>query len=196
MTPTASRGNTQYRRQQVLALRERGLTMRKIAQKLGVCINTVYYSLRHPEAVAVSCRVCQTLIFSGTHGLSGQDSVLCLGCLAALPEVTFGQRLRSGRLTLGLSLRQLAAESGVTSASLSLYERDMAEPTWSILFQLMRVIGFGFVTAGLKQACMPTHLQGRSTCRRTTKSGENRNVDDRHSDKRLQIAQAGWQGQE
>jgi transcriptional regulator with XRE-family HTH domain len=95
--------------------------------------------------------------------LSGRDTVMCLRCLELVPDVSFGQRLRSGRLTLGMSLRQLATESDVAATSLSLYERGVVEPTWSILLRLISVLGAKFVTAGLQPAGTPRMAQEHTT---------------------------------
>jgi DNA-binding XRE family transcriptional regulator len=166
MRPRKGRGYTDERRKQVIGLREWGLTVREISQVLGISRQAVHYLLRQFVPCSIRCRSCQAVIYKGPRSLSGRSNVLCVSCLGRLPNVSFGARLRSARLARGLSLRRLAKESEVTVASLSKYERDATEPTWSILFQIMCVLGPEFVTAGVKQVCKPTAqtpLNGRET---------------------------------
>jgi transcriptional regulator with XRE-family HTH domain len=153
------------RRLRAAALYEQGLSMREITEELGITRQAVQYLLR-TVAYSIRCRCCRTVIYQGPRSLSGRGSVLCQNCLEALPEATFGERLRSARLVSGMSLRRLAHETGVTPASLSLYEREVTEPTWSVLLRIMRVLGFGFVAAGVKEGCVSI-AQNRLAARQT-----------------------------
>ncbi len=58
-----------------------------------------------------------------------------------LGVLTLGERLAIMRRRRGLTLRELAARSGVDISSLSRYERDEREPASSRLLILARVLG-------------------------------------------------------
>jgi transcriptional regulator with XRE-family HTH domain len=56
-------------------------------------------------------------------------------------EVDLGARIRALRVALGATLRQLAAEAGVTESFLSQVERGVASPSIASLQRLARALG-------------------------------------------------------
>jgi transcriptional regulator with XRE-family HTH domain len=150
MYTRSHRAKTNERRHHAIALRDCGLTVHEVAEVLGITRQAVHYLLRQVVPCSIRCRLCQALIHRGPHSLSGRKNVLCLNCLRRLPKASFGARLRSARLASGLSMRGLSKASEVKVASLSQYERDKKEPTWSNLFRLMCVLGTRFVVTGVK----------------------------------------------
>jgi hypothetical protein len=103
---------TDERREKASMLRDRGLTTVQIARRLGVSRHAVHLLLRPPVPCTVRCTEFQTVIYTGPQTLFGGGEVRCLSCLCTQPRVTFGQRLRSARITSGLSLRRLSEETG------------------------------------------------------------------------------------
>ena len=53
-----------------------------------------------------------------------------------------GEKLRKARLYRGLTLTELAEETGVSKQALSKYEKNQNEPTPSNLFALARSLNF------------------------------------------------------
>src|SRR5262249_36490002 len=151
-TKGASVGNANSRRPDherhrlVLRLRERGLTLAEIARRLGVTKQAVSGMLARLEGCGrqprfpVRCRECDRLI--GEDGAAPQNSpVYCLDCLAGVPDVTFGQRLKAHRLAAKLTQKELARRTGLHHRSVIGLERNRNPPDWPTLTQLLAVFG-------------------------------------------------------
>ena len=65
--------------------------------------------------------------------------VYCLDCLPR--DATFGQRLKTPRLSAGLTLAGLERRCGVGRMLLSSYECGRSEPAWQSVAKLIRVLG-------------------------------------------------------
>jgi Zn-dependent peptidase ImmA (M78 family) len=55
--------------------------------------------------------------------------------------MTIGERIKQGRQMAGLTLRELAARSGVSAQAISKYERNINAPGSNVLIQLARALG-------------------------------------------------------
>jgi DNA-binding XRE family transcriptional regulator len=125
------------------------MTLMQIGARLGISHQRVQQLLAHrvrvSKALGVRCRECgaQLLPKGATGGTLG--AALCLGCLAEHPGAGFPQRLRALRLAGGLTLGDLAQRSGLTSATIMLYEHGKRNPKPRSLAQLVRVLGPGLV---------------------------------------------------
>src|SRR5260370_35149400 len=100
------------RRGQVRELRERGLTLKQIANRFGVSKQAIW-SLLHDRpqrtaARAAPCTACGAMI--GSPGALRRDAAaaLGLGCLRRRPIVPFAHRLKPLRLPAGLSRTERA----------------------------------------------------------------------------------------
>jgi transcriptional regulator with XRE-family HTH domain len=59
-----------------------------------------------------------------------------------MPDATFGERLRSIRLSHGLSRERLAEASGVSVRTIMGHETGrLAQPRWSVVVKLARLLG-------------------------------------------------------
>lgn len=54
--------------------------------------------------------------------------------------MTIGERIKQGRLMAGLTLRELAADAGVSAQAISKYERNLDVPGSKVLIQLARAL--------------------------------------------------------
>jgi transcriptional regulator with XRE-family HTH domain len=133
------------RRQQVLKLRDNGLTLKEIARRFGVTKQAVWSLLnsrpQRTTARAVPCTGCGARIVSPGALRRDAASALCLGCLRERPEATFAQRLKALRLAAGLSRTELAQRTGMAPASLSIYEEGRRKPQYRSATRLARVLG-------------------------------------------------------
>jgi transcriptional regulator with XRE-family HTH domain len=129
------------RRQQVTALRARGLSLLAIAQIIGVsrqCVQQTLRRMSEPPAVrSVTCCRCGRRIISAGALRRDQGRALCLPCLHNSPHAPFGQRLKALRLAAGLTQGELAARVGVTPSCLCVYEACQKEPKRSTLDRLI-----------------------------------------------------------
>jgi transcriptional regulator with XRE-family HTH domain len=146
------------RRATIARLRARGLTMAEIGRRLGVTRQAVYHALakqhrgdRRDER-AVPCAACAVAIASAGALASDAGQALCLRCLASRPDAPLGTRLKAFRLAAGLTKAELAKQVGLTGMAIHLYEANTREPRWRQLMPLLRVLGPGLVTLGLKRA--------------------------------------------
>jgi transcriptional regulator with XRE-family HTH domain len=133
------------RRGQVLALRDKGLSLNQIARRFGVTKQAIWSLLnsrsQRTAARAVACTGCGTMIVSPGALRRDADSALCLACLDARPQAPFAQRLKAVRLAAGLSRAELAARSGVAPGSLRAYEDGGRKPHRRSAARLARVLG-------------------------------------------------------
>jgi transcriptional regulator with XRE-family HTH domain len=130
------------RRRQVVELRAEGLTLQKIADRLG-CSNLRVHEILTREGEArlaqIRCQECAKEITRLRKAVDGDRFVWCLQCLAHHPEATFGQRLKAHRLAAGLTTAAVARRSGVARTLLIRYELDRNGPTQRNLVKLKTV---------------------------------------------------------
>ena len=135
------------RRQQVAALRARGLSLLAIARAIGVsrqCVQQVLRRMSQPPPVpSVACCGCGRTIISAGVLRSDEGKALCLPCLRKRPHVPFGQRLKALRLAAGLTQSELAARTGITPSCLCLYEAGHAKPKAANRDRLLEGLGAG-----------------------------------------------------
>jgi transcriptional regulator with XRE-family HTH domain len=132
------------RQRRAAQLRAAGLTLQKIADRLGCSHQRVHEILglqENARLVPICCQECGREITRLHIAAECNWSAWCLACLVKHPEATFGQRLKAHRLAAGLTIRGLEKRSGVSALSLSCYERDRGEPTRPTLAKLIRVLG-------------------------------------------------------
>jgi transcriptional regulator with XRE-family HTH domain len=135
------------RRQQVVALRARGLSLLAIGRALGVsrqCVQQILRRMKQPPPVpSVACCGCGCAIISAGALRSDAGKALCLRCLRKSPDVPFGQRLKALRLAAGLTQSELAARTGITPSCLCLYEAGHAKPKSTNRDRLLAGLGAG-----------------------------------------------------
>jgi transcriptional regulator with XRE-family HTH domain len=79
-------------------------------------------------------------VITHLHSVANNNApVYCVGCLPR--DATFGQRLKTRRLTAGLTLRGLEKRCGVERMLLSSYECGRSEPAWQSVAKLIRLLG-------------------------------------------------------
>jgi transcriptional regulator with XRE-family HTH domain len=132
-------------------LRARGLTLEAVGRELGVTRQAVHDLLKKSKRAdawqGLLCSACgKPLGRSPRLFFHPNGPAFCLVCLPA--DATFGQRLKSFRLTAGLSQRELAKRTGILSQSLSAYERDQVQPEWPNVEKLIKVFGVALVDMG------------------------------------------------
>jgi hypothetical protein len=102
-----------------------GTVLAQIGKRLGITRQRVQKALalqgKHPSP----------------HRGQQQFPVYCVGCLPR--DATFGQRLKTRRLSAGLTLAALEKRSGV--GHVLLYECGRSEPAWQSVARLIRVLG-------------------------------------------------------
>jgi DNA-binding XRE family transcriptional regulator len=95
------------------------------------------------------CKGCQALIYKG-HPRTwnwNMRRVWCLKCLEQMPDAPFCVRLKTFRLSLGMSQKELAERADVPLRSIQFHEQYVANPKWQTLVKLVRVLGSGLVCA-------------------------------------------------
>jgi transcriptional regulator with XRE-family HTH domain len=119
------------RRILVLDLRDQGVSLAEIGRRLGVRRQAVYQIVKAAEKAGrwtVSCHDCHKLIASAGAVPRDDGVSLCLLCLAKRKKATFGQRLRTFRLALGFTRRELCQAAGLQFSSVQHYEEDRKKP--------------------------------------------------------------------
>jgi transcriptional regulator with XRE-family HTH domain len=133
------------RRRRVTRLRAGGLTLESIAQKLGVSRQAIWSLLntrpQRTKARALTCQGCGALIVSAGALRGDADSALCLDCVEAEPNLSFGQRLRALRLAAGLTRSELAEQSEIAPGSIRAYEEDRRTPHLRSIARLASLLG-------------------------------------------------------
>jgi len=140
------------RRQRILKLRERGLSLPEIGRRLGVtfqCVDRTLRKMADEWPRSVPCAGCGEDIVSAGAVASDHGLALCLSCLAKRPNVPFGQRLRAVRLA-GLTRAELAARCGWNAGNIQEYEMNRSNPKWPAIVRLIRVLGIGLVALGFE----------------------------------------------
>jgi transcriptional regulator with XRE-family HTH domain len=129
----------------IRALRARGWSFARIAQKAGVSPQAIHHALCSPTRrhLIARCRICREP-FPSAGVLKGDDlTVACPRCLSS--RARFVERIRSYRLAAGLTRAELARRSGVSATLLRQYECDITHPRLDKLTRLIGVLGIGMV---------------------------------------------------
>jgi transcriptional regulator with XRE-family HTH domain len=133
------------RRQRMMALRARGLTLTAIGQRLGVSRQAVSEALRTLQkgrsSRSVPCSVCGQPIVSAGALASDSATALCLRCLGQDPRIPFSQRLKAHRLAAGLTKTELSQRAGLNPAAIRLYEAGLQQPRRKSQARLIKVLG-------------------------------------------------------
>jgi transcriptional regulator with XRE-family HTH domain len=126
----------------VLRLRASGLTLEKVAARLGVTRQTVWNHLRASGACkrAVRCSWCRREV-GPPLSQPGATPAYCPACLARHPDAPFGVRLKSLRVAAGLTVLALAGRAGISDENLHQYEYGLVLPGFASLCRLGRVLG-------------------------------------------------------
>jgi len=137
------------RRRRVLRLRSQGLTLDAVAARLRVTRQTVCNDLKAAGAygTAARCAWCRREVGPRLRE-PGDAPAYCPDCLDRHPDVSFAVRLKSWRLTLGLTVAGLARELGLATRSVRQYEHGRCLPGWYGLCRLARVLGAGILPPG------------------------------------------------
>jgi transcriptional regulator with XRE-family HTH domain len=145
------------RRQRVVRLRSKGLTLQQIADRMGCSRQNVHELLASigegaPERAGhLHCRKCKAALCRRRQGMWTMRPTRCLECLAAWPEAPFGERLRAFRLARGMTTDELALQAGLSFHLVNSYERPQAVRfDWPTLLRLARVLGPGLLSLGLE----------------------------------------------
>ena len=124
----------------VLDLAAQGVTRRQIADQLGITPEWVRAILADNGVVistnALNCARCGAVIARGHKACQGNEAALCRACLSQAPDATFGQRLKTVRLALNLSVAQLSAQCGLSRWAIQNYEKGRRVPTRASLRKL------------------------------------------------------------
>jgi transcriptional regulator with XRE-family HTH domain len=129
-------------RAEILRLRAAGLSLTQIGKRLGVSRQRVHTALSGSgklRLVPIRCRQCGRVL---THFRAVHDNNSPVYCRACLPrDAALGHRLKTSRLSAGLTLAELERRSGVGRMLISKYECGRSEPAWQSLAKLIRVLG-------------------------------------------------------
>ena len=132
----------QLRRNEIVQLRAAGLSLTQIGKRLGVSrqrVHKVISSSGKLRLVPIRCQKCSRVI---THFHAVHDNNFPVYCTRCLPrDATLGERLKTYRLSAGLTLAALERRSGVGRMLISSYECGRSEPAWQSLAKLIRVLG-------------------------------------------------------
>jgi transcriptional regulator with XRE-family HTH domain len=133
------------RRRRATRFRAGGMTLESIAQKLGVSRQAIWSLLntrpQRTKARALTCRGCGALIVSAGALRGDAASALCLDCVEAEPDLSFGHRLKALRLAAGLTRSELAEQSGIAPGSIRAYEEDRRTPQLRSIARLASLLG-------------------------------------------------------
>jgi DNA-binding XRE family transcriptional regulator len=137
------------RRQEIITLRAQGYSLAAIGRRLHLSRQSIHEVLTRCAKLTVHlgahCQACGVEITRRPELTSNNRLVLCLACLAQLPETTLGQRLKTYRVAAGLTQPELAEQIGVNMPTLASHEQDATAPAWPTLTKLIRVLGVGVV---------------------------------------------------
>jgi len=128
-------------------LREQGLTLQEIGQRLGISRQRVHALLKE-EAVTppgITCRRCGREIAPWPGASRNLGPGYCLDCLPA--GASFGQRLRAYRVAAKLTQADLAGQIGVPPGMICYWEQDQRRPMRRNLDLLASVLGAGLTRA-------------------------------------------------
>jgi transcriptional regulator with XRE-family HTH domain len=144
------------RRRQVARLRDAGLTLAEIGERLGVSHVAVCCMLQrmgHESPPAVfTCAGCRRKVASSAALPADCGAALCLPCLRKRPGAPFAQRLRALRLAAGLTKKELARRAGLTRLVVRKYEAGSLRPRPASLTRLVGVLGPRLLPPGQARA--------------------------------------------
>jgi transcriptional regulator with XRE-family HTH domain len=160
------------RRQLAARLYAAGLSQRQVARRLGCTHQAVQQLLRAagvacPQVCRVACAGCGAEV-APSYPLPRPPEAYCAACLEQRPGLPFGVRLRSCRLTAGLTQKRLARRAGLLLLSVNRYEAGKDTPTWPGLARLLAVLGGALVPGceGVPAARPPAGFGRRLRSRR------------------------------
>jgi DNA-binding XRE family transcriptional regulator len=131
------------RRRLVAELRARGLSLAKIARRLGITKQAVHQCLTRPlrsEQPGATCRGCGGVAVAAGARLRERGEGLCPACLRRR-GAAFGRVLRACRLAAGMNKAELARHSGLRPTLLAAYEAGRHRPRPATLARLADVLG-------------------------------------------------------
>jgi transcriptional regulator with XRE-family HTH domain len=148
-----------YRRGQVVQLRAKGLTLQAIGNRLGVTRQAVHDLLKNSQRTSAWPGLLRSACGKPVGSkprlfMHANGPVRCLVCLPA--DASLGQRLKSYRVTAGLTLTELAKRTGIAFQTLSEYERGLAHPEWPNVERLIKAFGVALVDIGKHFLDRPT----------------------------------------
>jgi DNA-binding XRE family transcriptional regulator len=118
-----------HRLRKMERLRAKGRTLAQIVQQLGVSRQAVHDALKRKRLprCPVYCCYCRARI-ADAGGTEGVSTLVCHGCLAARPGISFAQRLASLRFMSGMPQAAPARASAASQASISKLETGNHQP--------------------------------------------------------------------
>lgn len=87
------------------------------------------------------CERCRKVIDAGNIVIPKDEKVWCPDCLVTRKSVTIGQRIRTFRRAVQLSMKSLAELTRISTDKIRCYEADQAEPPEEQLARLVQVLG-------------------------------------------------------
>ena len=148
-------------------LRSQGLTLAEIGHRLGVTRQNVHRLLGQSRRQSVPCSACGTAIACAGAIPFHLKAVVCLACVGKLPNATLRQRVRTLRLTAGMTRLQLAKRAGVDLSTVKAAEFGRHVPCATTVKRLAKALG---VTV----AVLTGEESLRQTPERNGKSGKRR----------------------
>lgn len=132
-------------------LRAQGLTLREIAERLGVSRQAVHALLVYwerdnrgpdqPVVRSIHCRACGGVVGEVPPAFARYDGqVYCRRCLAKRPELPLPERLRSLRVAAGLSMTDLDIKAGLRLSTTLRCETGKSRPRLDTLARLATVL--------------------------------------------------------
>jgi transcriptional regulator with XRE-family HTH domain len=133
------------KRTEIKRLRAQGLTLQEIGRRLGVSRQYVHQQLKRSgqevTTPGITCCACARKISSWHDSPRDCGPVYCLRCL---PDgATFGQRLLAYRMAAKLTQAEIAAQIGVSPATVHFWERDRRQPSPPKIGALATILGAG-----------------------------------------------------
>jgi transcriptional regulator with XRE-family HTH domain len=134
---------------QAARLRKKGLSLAAIASRIDMTAEGVRRALcsmgvSRPDVTDVRCRECDRVVTRGVEATRRACPPWCLRCLKRHPEASLGDRVKSHRLTAGMTQEQLGDRTGLHKMTVSWIERgETKEPGWRTLARLVAVLGAG-----------------------------------------------------
>jgi transcriptional regulator with XRE-family HTH domain len=144
------------RLRQIAALRAEGLTLKEIGRRYGISKQAVQSALEGARRLgtrAARCSACRGLIVSPVASGVYRD-LLCFACLERHPDTPFARLLKSLRIIVGWTQRELADRAGLEVSLISFLECGRQLPKWPTAVKLLDVLGasWGLRTNGRDSA--------------------------------------------
>jgi transcriptional regulator with XRE-family HTH domain len=130
------------RRQLARTLREQGLTLANIGERMGISHQAVRELIASsgptPDLLCSKCqaRIVKTWKFRN-------ESFICLACLKAMENPSFAEKLRAYRINQGWPQTRLAKEVDCSRRLIASYEQGVREPTVAMMDRLALALGHG-----------------------------------------------------